>query len=109
MMHNNYLNEFVKRIQPLDGYRVQVNFADGFVGQVDPPPLLNRGPLFAAWHDPEFFRGVKVSPAGIAVWSDELDLSPASLRAWCEAGRFMDYDETDSWIEEHGGAPQSVV
>ena len=108
-MRTNYLSETVTAIQPLDGYRVRATFADGFAGEVDLVPLLDCGPIFEPLRDPAFFRSVKASPYGVPEWSDELDLSPGSLRAWCEAGKFMDYEQTDAWIEQHSGAPQKVA
>lgn len=108
-MRSQYLTQSVNAILPLDGYRVGVTFADGFSGEVDLAPLLQCGPLFEPLRERAFFARVKASAEGIPVWSEELDLSPASLRAWCEAGRFMDYEETDSWIAQHSGIPQKVA
>ncbi len=106
-MHT-YLLEKVTAIQPLDGYRLRVTFADGFTGEADLSPLLDAGPVFTPWRDLAFFRTVQVV-YGAPEWSDDLDLSPASLRAWCEAGRFLDYDATDQWIAQHSRAAQSVA
>ena len=105
---NRYLTEKVTAIQPLDGCRLRVTFADGFIGEADLAPLLDAGPIFAPWRDPGFFRRVNVV-CGVPEWGDDLDLSPGSLRAWCEAGRFLDYDETDAWIAEHSNPAQSVA
>ncbi len=108
-MRANYLSETVTAIQALDGYRVRATFTDGFAGEVDLEPLLDCGPIFEPLRDPTFFRSVKTSPYGVPEWSDQLDLSPGSLRAWCEAGKFMDYEQTDAWIEQHSGVPQKVA
>jgi hypothetical protein len=108
-MHGSYLTESVTAMQPLDGYRVRVSFADGFSDEVDLAPLLSCGPIFEPLTDLDFFRRVKVSSYGVPEWSDQLDLSPASLRAWCEAGRFMDYNETDEWIAQHTRTPEKVA
>jgi hypothetical protein len=97
---NRYLTEKVTAIALLDGYRLRITFADGFTGEVDLAPLLDAGPIFAPWRDVEFFRSVK-PVCGVPEWSDTIDLSPGALRAWCEAGRFLDYDETDAWIARH--------
>lgn len=45
---------------------------------------------------------------GVLEWADDLELSPGALRAWCEAGKFMNHDETDAWIEEHTVGAEKV-
>ncbi len=92
-------------IETLDGYRVKATFADGFTGETDLAPLLDCGPIFKPLRDLEFFRTVRAVD-GVPEWSDDLDLSPESLRAWCEAGKFMDYEETDKWIESRSHTQQ---
>jgi len=104
-----YMTQKVTAIEPLDRYRVKVTFADGFSGEVDLAPLLNCGPIFQPLRDLDFFRRVTIAPDGVPEWSDDLDLSPDSLRAWCEAGRFMDYEETDDWIQQHSSTPEKVA
>jgi hypothetical protein len=107
---NQYFGQRVTAVEPLGGYVLRVTFADEFVGEIDLSPLIGRGPIFEPLRDVGFFQRVKVSPEwGVLEWSDDLDLSPGALRAWCEAGKFMDYDETDKWIEEHAVAPESAA
>lgn len=109
-MKTNYLLEEVTAIRPLEGYRVAVTFADSFSADVDLSPLLDcGGEIFQPWRDPDFFRLVTVNDFGAPEWPGELDLSPGSLRAWCEAGRFMDYEETDAWIERHCSSPEKAA
>ena len=105
---NRYLTEKVTAIVPLGGHRLRVTFADGFTGEADLAPLLERGPIFEPWRDVAFFQSVHVV-CGAPEWSDDLDLSPGSLRAYCEAGRFMDYAETDAWITRTGEKTQQVA
>ena len=105
---NRYFVEKVAAIQPLDELRVRATFQDGFTGEVDLSPLLECGPIFEPLRDPSKFRQV-TDVHGDPVWPDDLDLSPGALRAWCEAGRFMDYDETDNWIAEHLPPPQAMA
>ena len=109
MRSHLHLAESVSAIEPLERYRIRATFGDGFTGEVDLAPLLSCGPIFEPLRELSFFRRVNVSPYGVPEWPDELDLSPASLRAWCEAGRFMDFEETDAWIAQHGGAPEKVA
>ncbi len=104
------MSQTVTAIEPLaSSYRVRAIFSDGFTGEVDLTPLLECGPIFEPLRDPAFFRRVKVSSYGVPEWSDQLDLSPGSLRAWCEAGQFMDYEQTDAWIADHGAAREKVA
>ncbi len=109
MIMNQYYGQRVTAAQPLGGYRLRVTFADGFTGEIDLEPLLGCGPIFEPLRDPSFFAKVGVEEGfGCLIWPGDLDLSSGSLRAWCEAGRFMDYKETDDWIEQHTVAPQAA-
>ena len=105
---NRYFTEEITAIEAVRGLRVRATFQDGFTGEVDLAPLLDCGPIFQPLRDECFFRQVAVAD-GAPLWPGDLDLSPGSLRAWCEAGKFMDYDETDAWIDQHSGTPQRVA
>ncbi len=104
----NYYEEKVSVIRPLEGRRVHVVFSDGFEGGVDLGPLVDKGPLYEPLRTDESFRAVKVE-RGVPTWPGDFDLSPGTLRVWCEAGRFMDREETDQWIHEHCGSPEKVA
>lgn len=104
----NYLTERVAGIEPTGGHRLRVTFRDGFTATVDLAPLLDEGPIFAPWRDVEFFAGVRLEH-GAPVWSDDLDLSPGSMRAWCEAGRVLSVEETDAWVAAHADEETAVV
>jgi hypothetical protein len=103
-----YLLERVTAVEPLGEYRVRVTFSDAFSASIDLAPLLFDGPIFQALRDEAFFKGVRIEH-GVPVWSDDVDLSPGSLRAWCEAGRVLSRDETDEWIAKHSRAPEKVA
>ncbi|MGA3170349.1 MAG: DUF2442 domain-containing protein [Chthoniobacteraceae bacterium] len=105
---NRYFTERVTAIEAIGGRRVRVTFQDGWTGEVDLTPLLDCGPIFERLRDEASFNQVTVAH-GAALWPDDLDLSPGALRAWCEAGRFMDYGETDGWIAEHIRPPETVA
>jgi hypothetical protein len=81
----NYLTQKVARIEAAGGHRLKVTVRDGFTATVDLAPLLDERPIFEPWRDAAFFAGVRLE-YGVPVWSEDLDLSPGSLRAWCEAG-----------------------
>src|SRR5438105_3108484 len=104
-----YMTQRVTAIEPIGGYRVKVTFADGFSGDIDLAPLLSCGPIFKPLRNLDFFRRVTITSDGVPEWLDDLDLSPDSLRVWCEAGRFMDYEETDAWVEQHSESPEKVA
>ncbi|MGB8356258.1 MAG: DUF2442 domain-containing protein [Chthoniobacteraceae bacterium] len=106
---NRYFTEKVSAIQPAGGFTVRATFADGFSGSVDLSPLVDSGPLFEPLRDPKIFARVTLTRHGVPEWPENVDLSPGALRAWCEAGKFLDYEETDAWIEQHVGAPEKVA
>jgi hypothetical protein len=77
----------VKRVEPLDGFRLRLTFSDGLVGVVDVDPR-DRGPMFEPLCDPDYFRRVKVSrAAGTVVWPNGLDLAPDGLHERARASR----------------------
>jgi len=107
---NRYYDERIAAAQPLDGHRLLITFADGFSAPLDLAPLLDRGPIFEPLRDMDFFVRVAVLPDwGTVEWPNGLDLSPGSLRAWCEAGKYLDHDATNAWIDRHADAPQKVA
>lgn len=107
---NQYYGQKITAVDALGGYRLRVTFKDGFSGEIDLSPLIGRGPIYEPLRDAGFFQRVKVSPEwGVLEWADDLELSPGALRAWCEAGTFMDPDETDQWIQRHIAAPEKVA
>ena len=107
---NQYYGQKVTGAEPLGGYRLRVIFSDGFSAEIDLTPLLDCGPIFEPLRDPGFFARVGVDAAfGCLLWPGDLDLSSGSLRAWCEAGKVMNHDETDAWIERHAIAPERVA
>ena len=106
----NYFTEEVRTATPLGGHRLAITFADGFAGEIDLAPLLDWGPLYEPLRDEANFRTVTVSPHGVPEWVDDnFDLSPGTLRAWCEIGKVVSMDETDKWIDAHCTAPKRVA
>ena len=68
----------VTSVQPLDGYRLDVAFADGTRGIVD---LKDRlfGPVFEPLADPGLFCQVFVDEFGAVCWPNGADLAPDAL------------------------------
>jgi hypothetical protein len=106
---NQYYGQTVTEAKPLGGHRVQVTFKDGYTGKIDLGPMIEHGPIFAPLRRESFFRKVNVSDWGVLEWPGEIDLSPGSLRAWCEAGKVLNMKQTDEWIEQHSRAPKRVA
>jgi len=108
-MTEKYYQAEVKAVETLDGSRLRVTFNDGFCAEIDLTPLIELDRIFASLKNPEEFKKVKVSEFGTLEWPGDLDLSSGSLRAWCEAGKFLDYPETNEWIGQHSEPTQKVA
>ncbi len=65
-------------VQPLEKYRIWIEYADGTSGEVDLSHLVGRG-VFKYWDNYENFKKVYVGKYGEIAWSDEIDLCPDSL------------------------------
>jgi hypothetical protein len=66
------------QVEPLPGYRLRVQYADGVEGVVDLSHLAGKG-VFQLWNDPEAFRRVSIGTGGEVRWSDEVDLCADAL------------------------------
>ncbi len=65
-------------VEPRDGYRIWLRYADGVEGEVNLSHFVGKG-VFAAWRDPDFFAGVRIVPGDGIAWSEEIDLCPDAL------------------------------
>ena len=65
-------------VEPREGYRLWLRYADGASGDVDLSALAGRG-VFAAWNDRSCFEDVHIAPAGGIAWGTELELCPDAL------------------------------
>jgi hypothetical protein len=79
----------IEAVEPLEGFRVRLNFTDGSQRDVDLEPYLH-GPVFESIrNDPHTFRSVKIVGGTIA-WDNGADIDPDVLYynlkpAWMEA------------------------
>lgn len=80
----------IRSVEPLQGYRVRLEFTDSTTQEIDLQPYLH-GPIFAPIRqDPRLFRAVTVDPrAGTIVWENGADIDPDVLYkglppAWME-------------------------
>ena len=68
----------VTRVEPLEAYRLLIEFGDGVKGKVD---LSDRlfGPVFEPLKGPGFFSQVSVDEFGVVCWPNGADLAPDAL------------------------------
>jgi hypothetical protein len=71
----------VKSVRHLQGYRLELTFADGVTGVIDLTDLIvGQGGVFAPLEDPAFFAQVRVNDdIGTIVWPNDVDLDPEVL------------------------------
>jgi len=102
MKHGNA----IKDVQPTGGYRLQVVFGDGYIGEVDLRPLFEkpRGPLTEAFRDPAFFAKAYIEFNAVA-WPNGYDIDPDVLRYYCEMGRVCPREELAAVFETADTAP----
>ncbi len=70
----------VTRVEPLDGFRLAVEFSDGVHGEVDLADEL-WGPVFEPLKERELFAQVAVDRFGAICWPNGADLAPDALHA----------------------------
>lgn len=107
-MPNYYLQKLTKAV-PHEDYKLEVTFEDRFTATIDLRPWIERAPLRAPLFDPAVFAAVMVNEFGVPEWPGEIDLSPGTLRAWCESGRVLSKRGTDEWINVHSEKTQGVA
>jgi len=79
----------VRAVEPLEGFRVRLEFEDGMQKEIDLEPYLH-GPIFEPIRrDIRVFRSVKVEE-GTIVWENGADIDPDVLY----------YDLRPAWMEE---------
>ena len=66
------------KVEPRQGFRIWIRYADGASGVVDLAALAGRG-VFAAWNDRSCFEEVHIAPTGGIAWGNDLELCPDSL------------------------------
>jgi hypothetical protein len=68
----------ISQVEALDGYRLDLSFADGTRGVADLSDLAGRG-VFSLWDDYAEFCRVRIGDTGELIWSDTIDLCPDAL------------------------------
>ena len=70
--------ERIIRAEPLEDYRIAVEFSDGLLGVVDLSERL-FGTMFTPLKDPEFFNRLAIDEFGAICWPNGADLAPDAL------------------------------
>ena len=70
----------VTRVEPLDGFRLAVEFSDGVRGEVDLADEL-WGPAFEPLKERALFAQAAVDRFGAVCWPNGADLAPDALHA----------------------------
>ena len=65
-------------VEPLDGFRIRLKYADGVSGVVDLSDMAGKG-VFERWNEPGYFSKVHVTSHKSIAWDDDLELCPDSL------------------------------
>ena len=65
-------------VEPRDGYRIWIRYADGPEGEIDLSHLAGQG-VFAAWNDRDYFEKVHVTEHRSIAWDDRIELCPDTL------------------------------
>ncbi|MGH7571705.1 MAG: DUF2442 domain-containing protein [Gemmatimonadota bacterium] len=69
----------IVHVEPRSGYRVQIRFEDGKIGEVDLSDLVGKG-VFRVWNNPDEFARVYIDKeSGTLAWPGGLDLAPDAL------------------------------
>ncbi len=64
----------------LDGYRLELKFADGKKGSVDFAAYLKKGGVYRRFRDAEYFKKAYVNKElGVLCWPDGVDVAPETL------------------------------
>jgi hypothetical protein len=81
------MNPRVKSVEPLEGFRLRLEFTNGEIGVYDCRPLLEHG-VFQELKDAEYFHQVKVFLGSVA-WPHEQDICPDTLYLASDKGGFV--------------------
>ena len=66
---------------PLEGYRVLVEYDNGQRGTADLSALVAKGP-FCAWRNREYFESVYPRGSSLAWGNGEIDVAPETVYMW---------------------------
>ena len=85
----------VVSVQPLEGHRLRVRFADGVQGIVDLDEILSFSGVFAPLAERDYFVQVRVDPEiGTICWPNGADIDPDVLYALVSGTPIPAFDQT---------------
>ncbi len=70
---------YLTKVAPMRNHHLLIEFQDGLSGEIDMSYLLERGGVFNALKDPDFFQRVTLDEYGAPCWPGELDIAPDTL------------------------------
>ena len=92
------LNDVVS-VQPLDDYRLRLQFEDGVEGVVDVADLIEFAGIFAPLKDRAYFVQVAVNPdMGTICWPNGADIDPDVLYARVSGKPIPAFDEVGTLV-----------
>lgn len=71
------MNPRVRKVTPLEGYKLRIEFSNGETGEYDCTPLLEFG-VFKELKNVQYFKSVKIV-GGTVGWPNEQDICPDTL------------------------------
>lgn len=71
------MNPRVKKVTPIERYKLRIEFSNGEIGDYDCTPLLEFG-VFKELKNVQYFKSVKVA-GGTVAWPNEQDICPDTL------------------------------
>ena len=83
-------------VEARPGYKIWVKYADGPEGVVDLSGLVGQGP-YAAWNDPDFFKGVHISEMKVIAWENDIDICPDAVYLELTG---LPFDQVFKWMKE---------
>jgi hypothetical protein len=77
-------------------YSIDLAFSDGKTGTVDFSDYLERGGVFEAFRDINFFQHFKVNhELGTLTWQNEIDIAPETLYSKATGSPLPEWVESD--------------
>jgi hypothetical protein len=77
-------------------YKIEVVFEDGRTGVVDFSEYLDKGGVFEAFRDMQFFKSFTVNhELGTLTWENEIDIAPETLYSKATGCPLPDWVEND--------------
>ena len=68
-----------RRLRPLSGYRLDIEFSDGSSGVADLSDFVMTGPMMEPLREQAFFAQIFIE-MGVPTWPNGCDIDPTALR-----------------------------